>query len=394
MGGHHRTDLRSMPTSPDTDFFISYRGSVTEWARWINWVLRSAGYSTILMDEFHVGTEWTEQMRSAAERCSRLVPLYSVDYWDSGPCCAEFDAYWKRHLADHTHRFVLPIEIQDCVVPMINSALIAKRIHGLHRDAAYDAVRGVLTGLIPLAASPAGFTDPEPPFPVPSVLQPAADWPETPPPGLRWPLADHEEAREAFAVLVTRSSPHRLLTVTGESETGKTHLTLQFLNNAQRRVPGCVCGRFDFKGAGALQSAFDSFVHQLGAPAPSPSLSLSAQFTAVFRHLDQRRQPALLVFDAFEDGGEVGRWLRESLLTSLHRSPWLRVVVAGKSVPEIHGQPWEEDSRVIRLRPPGAEHWHAWGVENGKSITPDFVREVYNLCDGKASTLTRLFGPL
>ena len=45
-----------------TDFFISYRGVRTDWARWTNWVVRSAGYSTVLMDEFPVGTTWTNAL--------------------------------------------------------------------------------------------------------------------------------------------------------------------------------------------------------------------------------------------------------------------------------------------------------------------------------------------
>jgi len=95
----------------DIDFFISYRGARTDWARWINWVVRSAGYSTILMDEFLVGTTWTNNMRQAAQTCLRLIPLYSEDYWQSGACVEEFDAYWRQHLQNATARFLLPLGI-------------------------------------------------------------------------------------------------------------------------------------------------------------------------------------------------------------------------------------------------------------------------------------------
>ena len=47
-------------------------------------------------------------------------------------------------------------------------------------------------------------------------------WP-TDPPILQWPIADHSEARRAFAMLLTALSPSRLLLVQGPSETGKTH---------------------------------------------------------------------------------------------------------------------------------------------------------------------------
>ena len=77
----------------DVDFFISYRGARTDWALWVNWVVRSTGFTTELMDEFQVGTTWPNNMRIAIHRCRRLIPLYSEDYWESGACIEEFDAY-------------------------------------------------------------------------------------------------------------------------------------------------------------------------------------------------------------------------------------------------------------------------------------------------------------
>lgn len=219
------------------------------------------------------------------------------------------------------------------------------------------------------------------------------DWPEAVP-ALRWPLADHDDARAAFATLVTRGSPYRLLLVKGESETGKTHLTRQFFNNAQRRVPGCVCGRFDFKGTGDLQLSMAEFAQHLQVALPAGSTSLTVQFNAVLLALSQRRQPTLLIFDTCEYAGEADRWVRETLLTSLHRHPWLRVVLAGKSVPDRHGHPWEEDSVLVPLTPPGPNHWHAWGVENKRTFAPDFAQQAHAACGGKASILAGLFGPL
>ena len=383
----------SDPTG-DTDFFISYRGARTDWARWINWVVRSAGYSTILMDEFLVGTTWTNNMRQAGQKCLRLIPLYSVDYWQSGACVEEFDAYWRQHLQNATARFLLPLVIEKCDVPDIHAPLLASRLYELDRDDAHTAILNVLKGIAPHVAAATAYAEAEPPFPGKASAAPVAtEWPDTVP-ALRWPLADHDDARAAFATLVTRASPFRLLAVRGESETGKTHLTRQFFNNAQRRVPGCACGRFDFKGTGDLQASLTEFVDQLQIPLPPTAASLSAQFAAILRSLAQRPRPTLLIFDAYEYAGDADRWVCESLLTSLHRHPWLRVVLAGKSVPECHGHAWEEDACVIPLHPPDPAHWHKWGVENNRNLPLDFAHQAHAACRGKASTLASLFGPV
>jgi len=147
----------------DTDFFISYRGAQSAWARWVNWVVRSAGYSTVLMDEFPVGTTWTSQMRAAAQRSRRLIPLYSADYWVSGACVEEFDAFWQQHLKNGTARFLLPLEIEACTVPDMHKMLLWKPVHPLTHAKARAAILKVLEGITPFTTSVC--TEPEPPFP-------------------------------------------------------------------------------------------------------------------------------------------------------------------------------------------------------------------------------------
>jgi TIR domain len=149
----------------NTDFFISYRGRQAAWARWINWVVRAAGYSTVLMDEFQVGTTWTSNMRDAARDCRRLIPLYSDDYWASGACVEEFDAYWRHHLQNASARFLLPLEIQKCVMSDMHAMLLAARLYGLNRDEALAEIRKVLKGIAPIAAEATVSGEAEPPFP-------------------------------------------------------------------------------------------------------------------------------------------------------------------------------------------------------------------------------------
>lgn len=381
----------------DTDFFISYRGEHTDWARWVNWVLRSAGFSTVLMDEFPVGTTWTNNIRDAAQNCRRLIPLYSQDYWQSGACIGEFDAFWTQHLKNAPARFLLPLKIQPCTVPAIHSALLSKSIHSLTRDGARAVILHLLEGLIPIKTSPFSepeppFSEPEPPFPGLAPIGPVADWPDSVD-SLKWPLADHDHARNAFTELVTRGASFRFLAIKGGSETGKSHLTEQFFTNARRRVTACRCARFDFKGITRLEDALATFVQHLEVPLPPATSSLSDRFRAILHSLVQLRRPTLLIFDTYEHVGEADRWVRESLLTSLHSAPWLRVVIAGQDVPPCHGNAWAEDGRLLRLEAPEPDHWMEYAKASGRTITLRTLAEVHREVGGKASVLALLCSP-
>jgi hypothetical protein len=378
------------------DFFISYRGEQTPWALWINWVLRSAGYSTRLMDEFRVGNTWTNSMREAANECRRLIPLYSTDYWRSGACVEEFDSYWHRHLKDSGARFILPLKIQECSVPHMHAVLLSKSLLNLERDSARAAILKVLEGISAGASqgtpSAKSFNEPEPLFPgKASVLLPVAEWPETAP-AFKWPLADHGDARDAFAKLVTRAAPHKVLLIRGESETGKSHLTNQFLGNAKRRIPNARAGRLDFKGTSDLDAALSEFANQLGLTAPSNG-ALYVRLNAVFRQLEVDPKPTLLIFDTCELAGEADRWLREFLFPSLLRYPWLRVVAAGQRLQGAQSEVWAEDACVVPLRKPTAQEWLDYGLENKRSVTLDFVQQAHELCEGRATVLAQLLGP-
>ena len=91
----------------------------------------SAGYTTISMDEFPKGTEFTERMRDACQQCRRLLPLYSGDYWESGACTTEFDTYWNQHFGNKTARFIVPLEIEPCTVPDAHRQLLFESLHTL-----------------------------------------------------------------------------------------------------------------------------------------------------------------------------------------------------------------------------------------------------------------------
>ncbi len=369
------------------DFFISYRGARTDWARWINWVVRSAGYTTVLMDEFHVGTDWTDQMRMAVKECRRLIPLFSADYWESGACVVEWNPFLRQHMDHSTARCILPLGIEACEVPEMDAGIIRRDLYKLDRDTAHAAILAVLKGIAPVSAAAALFTDPEPPYPgLATPDAPAADWPDTAP-AFSWPLADHGPARDGFAALVTRTAPQRLLCIHGVTETGKSHLTRSFLRNALRFLPDCRCGRFDFRGTSDVEGGLTAFVQHLGVAVPAMG-NLAARLTAILEALAKKEQPTLLIFDTYESAGEADRWVRETLLNRLLRAPWLRVITAGQTHPGSAGE-----ATIIKLTAPTLDDWQAYASENRKSVTLDYVKQTHDLCGGSAALLASIFGP-
>jgi hypothetical protein len=95
-------------------------------------------------------------------------------------------------------------------------------------------------------------------------------------------MADHTQARAAFAQLLTRTPPWRYLPLRGPSEVGKSYITKQMLGNVLR-MPALACGRFDFKGTTDMDVELHWFVQQLEIPAPPGAERQPAPATALHR---------------------------------------------------------------------------------------------------------------
>jgi hypothetical protein len=219
-----------------------------------------------------------------------------------------------------------------------------------------------------------------------------ARWPSDPP-LLHWPMADHGEAQEAFANLLSEGVPARALLVRGASETGKSHMSKQMIRNAMP-LPDVVTGRFDFKGTTNIGIEIEAFSGPLGIE-PPPGQTLSEQLAKVFAELRRRARPALLVFDTYEAAGDVKDWIESVLLLHLVSARWLRIVIIGQSVPIRAGSTWESVvAGPLTLQLPGPEDWLAYGrVNRGETVNLDFVTQVHQYADGKPSLLAGLLGP-
>ena len=223
------------------------------------------------------------------------------------------------------------------------------------------------------------------------VKSAVAQWPRDVP-DLQWPMADHSEARAAFARLLCEASPERALLVRGASETGKSHMSRQMIRNAGL-LPAVVSGRFDFKGTTSI--GVEALAQPLGIEPPAGQ-TLKERLTGIFTELRRRAQPTLLVFDTYEAApGEVKDWIESVLLPHLVTARWLRIVITGQSVPIRAGSIWESvAASTLTLQAPGPEDWLAYGRANrGDIVTLEFVTQVHQLGQGKSSVLASLLGP-
>lgn len=275
---------------------------------------------------------------------------------------------------------ILPLRVGEGDVAGIFKNTICPDVRTRPTGYAVDLILNRLALIDPLLAPNAG-------------AQPVGpSWPETPPP-LDWPMADHTGARQAFANLLARKATWRYLPVRGPSETGKSHITRQMLANALR-VPDLACGRFDFKGTTDMDAELRAFVQDLGVPLPPPAPRLNDRLTNILDELKQRAQPTLLVFDTYEAAGEAQDWVEKQLLHSLIRATWLRVVIAGQSVPSSAGAVWASIAPPpLQLVPPPPADWFAYSREHRADVTLADVETACRLASNKASLLAQMFGP-
>lgn len=210
---------------------------------------------------------------------------------------------------------------------------------------------------------------------------------------LQWPMADHGEARRAFARLLCGASPERALLVRGTSETGKSHMSKQMIRNAML-LPGVVSGRFDFKGTINMGVEIEAFSRPLGIEPPA-GRTLNEKLAKIFTELRRQARPSLLVFDTYEAAGEAKDWIEAVLLPHLVSTFWLRVVIIGQSVPTRVGSTWESAAAsTLTLQLPGPEDWLEYGRANrGEALNLEFVRQAHLYADGKPSLLAGLLGP-
>lgn len=372
--------------------FISYRQiDETQRARVRAFAdqLRNSGI-TVILDQFFVDSNpggppegWPKWSSDQAIKTKRVLIIGSESWFHCfdgtqqpgtglGAACEAGDIRQRIYDCASTNE-----DIRVVLLDSADNVHISTHLKRYHRFQATEDLEGIVRWL--------GGT-------VGSSLPTLPDWPDSAP-TLHWPVADHTAALEAFARLITRGTPHRYLPISGISEMGKSHITNQFLANAHS-ISDLRCGRFDFKGSADMDRSLATFAEHLCVATPHAGTGVSAQLAEIFNSLKSTGRPTLLIFDTFELAIDSDRWVKETLLISLLRAPWLRVIIIGQKVPAGFGQPWSAVSAPeIVLRSPTPEEWFQFGQSHKPSITLDLVRQVHSLCGGKIPLLAGLLGP-
>jgi hypothetical protein len=343
------------------------------------------GRSTVFYDDWYkhwiAGSGGDLLLQGVYRETAELVVMcVSGAYGDKPWTNTEYEAVRARRMQAVTaedRRRVLPIRVADGEVDGVLINEIVPDIRGMTPT----EVAELIVERLNLVRGYAGDVEPT-----------VERWPSDAP-VLQWPMADHSEARAAFAGLLCEASPERVLLVLGASETGKSHMSKQMLRNAMG-LPGVVSGRFDFKGTTNIGVEIEAFSAPLGIEPPSGQ-TLYERLAKIFTELRRRAQPTLLVFDTYEAAGDAKDWIESVLLPHLVYARWLRVVITGQSVPSRVGSTWESvAARTITLQLPGPEDWFAYGqVNRGDEIDLELVTRVHQLGNGKPGLLASLLGP-
>jgi hypothetical protein len=342
------------------------------------------GRSTVFYDDWYMhliaGPDADLRLQSIyAEKAELVIVCVSGAYGDKPWTHTEYRAVRSRFeqaVTAEDRLRVLPLRVGDGEVEGVLFNEIVPDI----RNKTPAEVAELIVGRLNLVRGYVGNVKPA-----------VAQWPNDVQ-ELQWPMADHSEARAAFARLLCEASPERALLVRGASETGKSHMSKQMIRNAGL-LPGVVSGRFDFKGTTNI--GIEAFAQPLDIEPPAGQ-TLNERLAGIVTELRRRAQPTLLVFDTYEAAaGEVQDWIESVLLPYLVPARWLRVVITGQSVPTRAGSTWESvAANTLTLQVPGPEDWLAYGRANrGDMVTLEFVTQAHQLGQGKSSVLASLLGP-
>ncbi|MGW4874817.1 FxSxx-COOH system tetratricopeptide repeat protein [Streptomyces chartreusis] len=125
--------------------FVSHAGHDGQWAEWVAWHLREAGYE-IELDLWHwrTGEDFVKKMNEALERASAVVALFSPQYFAPGRYTEE---EWTAALAGRD-RFV-PLVVEPLEVgqlPAILRPRIRRELHDLEEATALEAMLEAVRG--------------------------------------------------------------------------------------------------------------------------------------------------------------------------------------------------------------------------------------------------------
>ncbi|TXS43952.1 toll/interleukin-1 receptor domain-containing protein [Streptomyces sp. uw30] len=134
--------------------FVSHAGHDGQWAEWVAWHLREAGYA-IELDLWHwrTGEDFVRKMNDAMERASAVVALFSPQYFAPGRYTEE---EWTAAVAGRDRFVPLVVEpLEAGQLPAILRPRIRQELHDLEEPAALEALLEAVRGREIPTTSPA-----------------------------------------------------------------------------------------------------------------------------------------------------------------------------------------------------------------------------------------------
>ena len=336
------------------DFFVSHAGADRDWAEWVAWQLKEAGYSVELdVWDWAAGQNFVSMMNDALARAHRVVALFSAAYFERERYTAGEWSASMVHVPGAEGRLV-PVRVEEVPaeqVPPVLRPLIACDVFGLGREQA----RRMLLEAVAGPRRPDG----EPVFP---GGEPRAGGQRLAGPGPRlpgtWPEVWNVPARnpgftgrDGLLVSVREALLSGDRTVVqalhGMGGVGKTQLAAEYAHR--------FAGGYDLvwwitaEHSGLVGEQFAALAEALGCSQPGAGVAAARQ--AVLAGLRERDR-WLLVFDNAEDPEDLAGWLPGGaghvLITSRTRR-WAEIAVPV----EINVLARPESVAILRARVPG-----------------------------------------
>ena len=136
--------------------FISYARADLRWAQWIDFLLESAGYRTIMQDKhFLAGLDFVRMMDEGLRQAELVVCVLSREYLRSRAGNREWQAVYASSLNRDGRSGLLPVRVEDCPVDGLLASLTYVDLAAVNDP---DAARNLL--LARIAESRAGRATP------------------------------------------------------------------------------------------------------------------------------------------------------------------------------------------------------------------------------------------
>jgi hypothetical protein len=217
---------------------------------------------------------------------------------------------------------------------------------------------------------------------------PAGAWPSALPTIDDWRVADCDDIRTVFTKLLIPAAAKRILLIQGESGLGKSKLTAELAAFPSKITGGPLAALLDLKSGLDIHSLLDAFARKLrlrdvyvSAKGLEPVDCLSALFDA----LERRAQPAVLLFDTFESGGTYAEWVEQNVLPTAATGWWLRVVVAGKEVPNTAraaAAAWRDTAECHILKQLAWTDWRPLAARLRPELREDQLEQLHQMVRG------------